>query len=402
MEEEFDKLQFSTRALYLPYGLMQQFTDDLAFKNMFHEAVDIYAIFSPVPGAFTPSDRPSSIQDLSQALLDTDRLLPATWLTPTQFYVVRKNMGSTTEGAAMNNAPRYFPERLFDRTWDSQNLAVFSRRYPTPLIYTPTYRRVAPSGFDEGEITRELGGVRDGVATIMPSQNPAHADAVGKFVAEGGKLVGLEFRRLNPTKYRIRLHGASGKVPLVFGEGFSRGWKLYPVAYHDSWVTPLISYAPHPGNERFQATLEELREFINSGRVSVVDQRNESTFVSKEFQGSIQNDALMAGNIWETWSADAVAEQNHLRVNGYANGWVIDTADVCATTKRCKANVDGTADVELVMEFWPQQLFYLGVWVSASTLIAVLWFILFRYRNGARIRPTIDVFTAKSRLENEL
>jgi len=37
----------------------------------------------------------------------------------------------------------------------------------------------------------------------------------------------VEFKEINPTKYRIRIHQASRAFPLVFSESFHEEWKIY-------------------------------------------------------------------------------------------------------------------------------------------------------------------------------
>ncbi|MDQ1281002.1 MAG: hypothetical protein QG670_2266 [Thermoproteota archaeon] len=55
-----------------------------------------------------------------------------------------------------------------------------------------------------------------------------------------------------------------------------------------------------------------------------------------------------------------LSDQNHFKANGYANGWYI--------------NRTGTYTVTL--EFWPQNLFYIGLAISVTTLILCIFYIL--------------------------
>ena len=74
-------------------------------------------------------------------------------------------------------------------------------------------------------------------------------------------------------------------------------------------------------------------------------------------------------------------------VNGYANSWIIDTNKICNNRLgsrlrgndqlRCIKNVDGGYDFELIIEFWPQRLYYLGLLISGITLIACLLYVTY-------------------------
>jgi hypothetical protein len=147
-------------------------------------------------------------------------------------------------------------------------------------------------------------------------------------------------------------------------------------------------------------------------------------FISKNFQGTIQNDNLAKGNIFETWfpttfpsenstgqvpanifkrNVIELPEEDHLMVNGYANSWVIRVDEVCPSNPQtpmsfqensqgqglegvnvernsnCIRNSDGSYDMELVVEFWPQRLFYIGAFISITTLLSCLGYLGYDY-----------------------
>ena len=123
-------------------------------------------------------------------------------------------------------------------------------------------------------------------------------------------------------------------------------------------------------------------------------------FISKNFQGTIQNNNLPKGKFYETWLAGKLGEknngitqkifslvqnnsikqlpeENHLTANGYANSWLIETDKICSQTDFCVKNPDGTYDFELVVEFWSQRLFYIGLFVSGITLFGCLGYLMY-------------------------
>ncbi len=159
----------------------------------------------------------------------------------------------------------------------------------------------------------------------------------------------LEYRMINPTKYRVRVHSAQGTVPLVLSENFHEAWKVY---------------LSSPDNLKFKISNFKLNPPI---------------------QGTIQNDSLPAGPIYETWFKKPISEdKNHLMVNGYANSWLIDSNRLChpelVSGSKCIQNPDGSYDFELVIEFWQQRLYYLGLAISIVTFIGCIGYLLIKKR----------------------
>ncbi|MCX6719163.1 MAG: hypothetical protein NTZ38_02180 [Candidatus Taylorbacteria bacterium] len=140
------------------------------------------------------------------------------------------------------------------------------------------------------------------------------------------------------------------------------------------------------GSEGDQASKAELIDLVNKGLVSTLGDGSQKSiihskvtenkeggaetesysvkFVSKNFLGTIQNDNLADGKLNETWLKNPIPETNHLEVNGFANSWSIDTDKLCQNNK-CSRNNDGTYNIELVLEYWPQRLFDIGFILSA-------------------------------------
>jgi hypothetical protein len=197
----------------------------------------------------------------------------------------------------------------------------------------------------------------------------------------------IEFRRINPTKYRLRIHRINNSFPLIFSESFHQGWKLYLTHWNekpliepgDSIKNFLTSYKIISGNEETQATHAELEGMLRAGLISDLGTGEENekrfyhyfndgrrelistetykvNFISKNISNSIQNDNLPDGTFWETWlekklhvkciflnekdecrmsdiqgqiinyrgSVIEWPDDFHWKVNGYANAWWID------------------------------------------------------------------------------
>jgi len=163
----------------------------------------------------------------------------------------------------------------------------------------------------------------------------------------------LEYRMISPVKYRVKVHNALGSFPLVMSETFHEGWKLYS-SNANNYQLPTINYK-----------LETI-------------------------QGTIQNDDLPAGSINETWfKKPAIEDSNHLMVNGYANSWIVDANKICNNRLdsrlrgndelECIKNVDGSYDFELIIEFWPQRPYYLGLAISLTTLLSCIGYLIIQF-----------------------
>jgi hypothetical protein len=270
----------------------------------------------------------------------------------------------------------------------------------------------------------------------------------------------FEFRKINPAKYRLRVHGARGNFPIILSEKFHPDWKAYLVPWKANPISPysetsiefLSKYKILNGNKNNQANLEELKNFLTQGWVS--DLQNKQTkeitlntlitrlesiqtpqnfrktdFISKNYFGSIQNNNLPANRIWETWfpkdillfcsnsqkadhdcdstfSISSTTEWRsnvlqwpdllHWQINSFANSWWIDTnfirqipLSTDINNRYYQLNQNGSVDFELVLEFWPQRLFYMGgifsITLFFSCVTALALRSLFRFINNRSI-----------------
>ncbi|MFC1700265.1 hypothetical protein ACFLZ4_01300 [Patescibacteria group bacterium] len=215
----------------------------------------------------------------------------------------------------------------------------------------------------------------------------------------------IEFKKISPTKYRAIVHHADGNFSIVFNESFHNGWKIYLSDYKTKSLNFVeTDYKILDFNEEDQATIEELNKFIGYSHISSIGDLEEKSikhtrwennkedfyyeekykidFISKNIQDTIQNDNLENGTFYETWFKDSIdTNSNHTLVNGYANSWDIKTEVLCFDNTRCVKNEDGSYDLELVIDFWPQRLFYLGLSVSGIFLFSYLGYFWFFNKN---------------------
>jgi hypothetical protein len=90
---------------------------------------------------------------------------------------------------------------------------------------------------------------------------------------------------------------------------------------------------------------------------------------------------------------------NHYLKYNYANAWDIDVDKLCSYNQNCTRNADGSYDLELVIEFWPQRLFYIGLFISGTTLLGCLGYLGYDWvkrRKRRKNGKTQDVKTVKN------
>ncbi|GEM_PF-2169163 len=203
----------------------------------------------------------------------------------------------------------------------------------------------------------------------------------------------IEYKKIDPTKYRLRIHNAKNVVPLIFLDNYHTDWNLY----FNSSNYPKINfnasdYTSFRHNEDEQIGLDELRQDILNGWISSLGDLTEKTdtyyryvnqqkifdytlsykidFISKNFSGTIQNDNLPNRSVFETWLKKPL-EANHMIANNYANSWILNPSQICKINN-CTKNIDGTYDFELVAEFWPQRLSTLGYLLSFIPMLLII------------------------------
>jgi len=142
----------------------------------------------------------------------------------------------------------------------------------------------------------------------------------------------ITFVKINPTKYRVKVEGARGPYTLVFSESFHKGWKIYL----RNWETEKLG---------------------NYGEIV-------ASYFDGEIKEGTHKNIFLDKNTFETWGKKPIAEDRHYLVNGYANSWFITPEDV-----------GGKENYELIVEFWPQRLFYIGLFISGITLIGCLGYL---------------------------
>ncbi len=191
----------------------------------------------------------------------------------------------------------------------------------------------------------------------------------------------LEFKKINPTKYRLRFHNVQTNFPLIFSTLFSSKWKLYLNNFSPQIIESpyLKDYAVTAQNKDDQANADEVKELIQKGLISSLGDREKIDFISKPFFYTIQNNNLPPGKFYETWSKKPVFTQNQLLANGYANSWWINLETI-KQSKQFRQNPDGSLDFEMILEFQPQRFFIIAIFISFATLATCLIYLCFKLK----------------------
>jgi len=207
----------------------------------------------------------------------------------------------------------------------------------------------------------------------------------------------IEYKKINTTKYKVNFHGITKSFPLVFSETFYPFWRIYPKRHSENNSGTIETYKIFEHNEAYQATKEELETYIEKGWVSELgdgsakkrkevlwtsfntsqsyEERYRIDYVSKKMKGTIQNDNIADGHFYDTWSLEPIDEKFHQIANGYANYWQIDMEYLKNTFPgNLKENTDGSYDLEVIVEFWPQKVLNISraITIAFAAFICIL------------------------------
>lgn len=403
--EVLNKSRLDYRALSLPGSLNYQVTMLDHEGNRFYQGMDpfVYSVNKPFIAAYSTSDPLSNMNSLYNNisigpirenllnLYNVKRIVINKDIYPAFGFREKEDIGQLTD---------IFEKSSKKQDFDSIN--IFSRADFLPHLYVPKQVVISDDEVASlGKISSQSGTLSRPAFYFSKQNKNSNLNSLKK-ITSGTPTI--EYKKINPTKYRIVVHGAKGEFPLVFSESFHNGWRAYlasPDNLKSIFNDQVAKYKILDGNEDDQANEKELKSFVDKGWITtlgdgkekeIIHQKWDSIrnvwqgndvfdysekysidFVSKNFQGTIQNDNLPSGQFYETWSKEPIDDnKNHLVVNGYANSWLINTDILCSTQGSCIKNADGSYDFEVVVEFWPQRLFYIGLAISGTTLIICL------------------------------
>ncbi|MFH2022504.1 MAG: hypothetical protein ABIJ33_04510 [Patescibacteria group bacterium] len=337
LEEKFAKEITPANALYFPTSTILDFLDDEKFHGTFSELIDVFAAYSPVPGSIYVSDRDNGYIGQYLKLLFTlsnpdfsSKFFDALRLTNIKFIVIKKNVVIPNIDIVLENLRALEKSGKASKYFESTNIVVFELTHYYPRVYIPSTIYVTNQSLSNLPYLSE-----DMIVFTHQNTNFQPPDKI----TSPNQDAWLEFKKINSTKYRVIIHQAKGKIPIVLNQTFHDHWKVYLPPFG---LTNYLESVPFNKPDR-----------------------------------SVWNNSLSSGSLLETWDLRQLTTESHLMVNGWANAWIIDTNKLCQTPGLCQANSDQTQDLELIIEFFPQRYFYLGCLVSLFTLALSLVAILF-------------------------
>lgn len=189
------------------------------------------------------------------------------------------------------------------KTFGKLDVYELNERFLSPRVYAASKSTFLVEGVDD--LGEAIGAVRvlDGQVFFMLSPEEAKRFIkAGPIFEKRGNPPEISFKRIDPTMYHVELKNNSGPFYLVLSESFHPYWRLYK------------------GKVRW----------------------------------------------WDALWKRPIAEDAHVRANGYANAWYLD----------------GAAGPELTAVFWPQSLFYLGVIVSFIVFLIGLVSVIVGWRRS--------------------
>ena len=179
----------------------------------------------------------------------------------------------------------------------------------------------------------------------------------------------LIFRRINPTKYKIRLN-IGRKAKIVFNQSYNAQWKLFIKGIPaDNWCEEMYNYDV----SEYVASLFDQSIVINNAKIS--ECKNTPIFA----------EGNELSYLWQTPSF----EKTHEIINKYANSWAIDSAYIKANYSKdyYKVNSDGSIDVDFVLYFMPQSYFYIGLIITFLFLSGSIVYLVHYYWHNKIVKP---------------
>lgn len=209
----------------------------------------------------------------------------------------------------------------------------------------------------------------------------------------------LEYHKLSPTKYIIRVHNAASGFLVSLRESYHTDWTARAREYTPPDANRLDSqYAPSPHisrHDEWHASETDVARMIRDGTISMVNSgtldrhlkwratrpttdtqsTRTSGYISRPIRGSIQNENLIDTGYRATPSEPI---RPHFTVDGYANGWYIDPSGIC-TRVRCNRSTSGYS-FELILEFRQQSVLTTSLVFFTTTIMIVATSMLIYYK----------------------
>ena len=218
----------------------------------------------------------------------------------------------------------------------TKELVVYENENYKPHIYSSTTPTII-AGDIEALILLTETKYLDGKSVLLFTGGKRKEDANEEIVVvkKGKEEPEITFKKINPTKYLVKVEGAKAPFWLVFSESFHKQWRLY-------------------NKEKVEKKEDGVFEEIVADypKLKVKEAKHLIKFTPKDIKCLFRKPL----------------NAKHQVVNGYANGWYVEPREL-----------ELGEDFTLIMYFWPQSLFYLGLGISGLTLLFCIGYLGFSF-----------------------
>lgn len=172
------------------------------------------------------------------------------------------------------------------------------------------------------------------------------------------KFVGpkkISFKMINPTKYSVQITESAQSFLLSFNEKFDPGWKIFL----------------EPINKKEEC-------IVDSGKGIIIKNDNTIECINRSSFTQISDINYL--------SKRTISNDSHIEINGFANGWIIDSSYIKNNFGKqyYNENSDGSLDFNLVIYYQPQLYHVIGLIISGLTFLIGLTVYLFYLYNANR------------------
>ncbi len=172
-------------------------------------------------------------------------------------------------------------------------------------------------------------------------------------------LPAIEFQKINPTRYTVKITNAKEPFTLVFSQAYSSNWKLVDMEKSTKGIRGW-----------FVRQLAKVFQYVTKPFTESVSNALAEQYYGGSIREKVEQNVFLSKQTFGTWGKDTVADDRHAMVNGYANGWYIKPQDL--------HNRDS---YELVIEMASQKIFYGSLAISLVTFSGVIILGIFYFKS---------------------
>ena len=327
------------------YSILQlPFPDGYVIKNWNYFGADLIYWISTAPTLHRP-DQPGLSLEKSSSNLENYAQSNQFFLNNISHILIQNDASDSPNCNLGDLGKTIYSNSFF-------SLLEVNKKYSYPKVYIPnrylspkTAHNIGILSFIDPELKKTT------CVNFQGNQPPKHTDrndaalstkemallANEGVATETAKLTEIVVKKINQTKYKVSILNPDDNFSIVLNEKYSRDWKVYLDDKKDG---------------------KSINNYFSDSHRGVKFQKNASL-----------------EPFWETWlKKPLVGEERHFLANGYGNGWIINN----------KKEVSDSGTINIVIEYWPQRLLYLGLSVSITFIIFRFFYLLsFKLKKNA-------------------